>query len=268
MPFPTAAQHRLEQLFHWQRFDADRLERILTNNTVYCSRPSDFNDPWDCRPYFNAGQLDDPTEMQKHIDWAVRICRRDGRMSEPDIARMQVQLRDRNIAAELIGRITVETQRAVLNRYRVYCLGPDVGNQLMWAHYADSHRGICLEFNVMNDVICCALEVQYFAEFPMTRPYSGDLAENLLPLLAKSDVWKYEREYRLVAQDAANATAHETLFAVDGFLKLPEGALQAIIVGCEGDYAAVRDVVRKCRSEISLKRATKVDNRYALEITA
>jgi len=45
MPFPNAAQRRLKQLYHWQRFDAGRLEAILRDNAIYCSRPSDFNDP-------------------------------------------------------------------------------------------------------------------------------------------------------------------------------------------------------------------------------
>jgi hypothetical protein len=268
MPFPNAAQRRLKQLYHWQRFDAGRLEAILRDNAIYCSRPSDFNDPWDCRPFFNTELLDDPAEVQKHIDWAVRICRRDGRMSEPDMARMQEQLRDRAVLEQKVRELSTATQGGVLERYRVYCLCPDVTNALMWAHYSDSHRGICLEFNVGNEVICCALEAQYFSEFPMTLQYSDDLAENLLPLLAKSDVWKYENEYRLIAQDTANATPDETLLATNGFLKLPDGALRAIIVGCQGPYDAVRELVRKCNVDIPVLRARKIDNRYALEIVA
>lgn len=268
MPFPNAAQRGLKRLYHWQRFDAGRLEAILRDNAIYCSRPTDFNDPWDCRPFFNTDLLSDPAEMQKHIDWAVRICRRDGKMSEAYIARMQDQLRDRAILEGKVRETTMATQQAVLERYRVYCLCPDVTNALMWAHYADSHRGICLEFNVRNEVICCALEAQYCPEFPMTPQYSDDLAENLLPLLAKSDVWKYENEYRLIAQGAANATAHDTLLATNGFLRLPDGTLRAIIVGCQGPYDAVQDLVRKCKADVSVLRARKLDNRYALEITA
>lgn len=267
MPFPNAAQRGLKRLYHWQRFDAGRLEAILRDNTIYCSKPSDFNDPWDCRPFFSTDILSDAEERQKHVDWAVRVCRNDGRMSGPQIENMRKQLlADRALLEKYVREITVETQRAVLERYRVYCLCPDVTNALMWAHYADSHRGICLEFNVHNEVVCCALEVQYFPEFPMTRQYSDDLAENLLPLLAKSDVWRYEKEYRLVAQDAANATAHETLFAENGFLKLPDSALRAVIVGCQGDYDAVQALVGKCDADIRVLRACKVDNRYAFEI--
>jgi hypothetical protein len=266
MPFSNAAQRRLKNLYHWQRFDAGRLEAILRDNAVYCSKPSDFNDPWDCRPFFNTDLLSDPAEVQKHIDWAELICTRAGKMSEPDIARMKEALRDPALLRKMVRKGAIETQQAVLERYRVYCLCSDVSNALMWAHYADSHRGICLKFSVRNEVICCALEVQYFPEFPMTRQYSDDLAENLLPLLAKSDVWKYESEYRLIAQDAANATPHETLLAVNGFLKLPDGALRAVIVGCQGPYDEVRELVGRCSLAIPVLRARKLDNRYGLEI--
>jgi hypothetical protein len=268
MVFANAAQRHLKRLYHWQRFDADRLEVILKDNTLYCSRPADFNDPWDCRPFFNTEQLSDPAELKKHIDWAVRVCRDAGTMSAADIARMQDQLRDPAVLERMLRQHTLETQQAVLERYRVYCLSPDATNALMWAHYADSHRGICLEFNVLNNVICCALEAQYAPEFPMTRQYSDDLADNLLPLLTKSNVWKYENEYRLIVQDTANATPHDTLHATNGFLKLPDGALRSIIVGCQGPYDAVRDLVRDCNPGIQVLRAHKIDNRYALEIRA
>src|SRR5205807_9098954 len=139
-----------------------------------CSNPKDFNDPWDCRPFFNTDLLADPAERRKHINWAVDLCKRAGLMSARDIDRMKVKLQD---PAELERRVresTTGVQQAVLDRYRVYCLGPDLGNLLMWAHYADRHRGVCLEFNVKNMTICGAQEVQYLPEFPMTRQYSKD----------------------------------------------------------------------------------------------
>lgn len=267
MPFATAATRGLKRLYHWQTFDASRLEVILRNGTIYCSRPSDFNDPWDCQPFFNTDLLDDPIERQKHIDWAAEVCRRNGKMSERDIVNMEEQLQNRGLLEQKVSETTTAMQQEVLERYRVYCMCPDVTNTLMWAHYADKHRGICLEFNIQNEVVCCALEVQYSSEFPMTRQYSDDLAENLLPLLAKSDVWKYENEYRLIAQEAANATAHDTLITNNGQLRLPEGALSAIIVGCQAQYDAVQDVVHRCNTRVPLLRARKTANRYKLSIT-
>jgi len=187
-------------------------------------------------------------------------------MSEADIARMQQKLQDPVLLERMVREHTRATQEAVMDRYRVYCMCPHVQNALMWAHYAAKHRGICLEFNVANDTICGALEVQYHPEFPMTRQYSDDLAENLLPLLAKSDVWSYEKEFRLLTQEASNATPHDTLLTKNGHLKLGDGALRSIIVGCLGPYDAVRDLAARYSPNIQVQRARKVENRYALEI--
>ena len=266
MPFATASERGLDRLYHWQSFQPDRLEPILRDGRIYFSKPADFNDPWDCRPFFNTDLFDDPDEVQKHIDWAVQICRKDGRMSEPDIDKMKEALKDKDILEEKVREITTETQQAVLERYRVYCLCPDVQNQLMWAHYADSHRGVCLEINVRNDVVAGALEVQYFLEFPMTAQYSDDPDENLLPLLAKSDRWAYEGEFRLIAQDANNKTPHDTLLVEGGLVELPKRALRSIIVGCLGDADEVRELVKACGANIPVLAARKIENRYAIEI--
>ncbi len=264
MPFPTAHARRIRRLFHWQRFNAEWFEAQLKNGTIYCSNPKDFNDPWDCRPYFNTDILRDADERQKHIAWAVRVCQRAGKMSETQLAEMQRQLQDPVVLERCVREQILGTQQAVLDRYRVYCLCPDASNIRMWAHYADSHRGICLEFSVQNEIMCGALEVQYHDQFPMTRQYSDDLAANLLPLLAKSMVWQDENEYRLITQEADNATPHETLLTHGGHLKLPEGVLRSVIVGYQGPYDTVRELVAKCQINIQVLHARMVPNRYEL----
>lgn len=142
---PTAYQDGHRTLFHWQAFDEKRLADSLASRTVYCSKPRDFNDPWDCRPFFNTEILRDPEENERHITWAVDICRRRTPMPERDIEKMRTSLRnDLPNATELIRAISDSMAEAIDRQYRVYCLGPDAGNLLMWSHYADRHKGVCL----------------------------------------------------------------------------------------------------------------------------
>lgn len=86
---PTAYQDGHRTLFHWQAFDEKRLAESLGSRTVYCSSPGDFNDPWDCRPFFNAEILSDPEENERHIAWAADIYRRRTTMSEHDIENLK-----------------------------------------------------------------------------------------------------------------------------------------------------------------------------------
>ena len=72
MKTKTAAELHIERLYHYQGFDRpERLARIFTEGTIYFSKPRDFNDPWDCRPFFNKSELDDPEEHERIVRWFV-----------------------------------------------------------------------------------------------------------------------------------------------------------------------------------------------------
>ena len=265
--FQTAAPKHVQFLYHWQRFIPDRLITTLRDRKIWCSPPGVFNDPWDCKPCYNAN-LQDERERERHIKWYGQITRRQcPELPEAEIAKRQQFFRDNpNHFEERTNTMSPQMWSAVSQQYRVYCLGPDVQNTLMWAHYADSHKGICLEFSTRNDVICCALRVEYRREYPLMRLYSDDPDENLIPLLTKSDVWSYEQEYRLVPQERGLATNHETLMTDNNYLELPKGALTSIIVGCQGPFEEVRALVSEHAPELSVRRAVRVPDRYALRI--
>lgn len=258
--------HRV--LYHWQKFDETRLSHTLSTMQIYCSSPSSFNDPWDCKPHFNSDVLADPAENERHVQWAVELCSRNTSMSEADLERMRVTLlTNRAKATELLNQMTASVASAINARYRVYCLCPDVGNLLMWAHYADDHRGICFEFDLRNEVLCGALRCEYLREFPLMKVYESSEEANLLILLAKGDAWAYEQEYRLIAQERTVAVQGADTLVTDGnFLQLPEGALRSVVVGCQADYAGIRRLVERLAPQVRVKRAGRVPNQYRLAI--
>ena len=92
-------------------------------------------------------------------------------------------------SARLINQLSQAMANSIDEQYRVYCLGPDPKNLLMWSHYADSHRGICLEFSLSNKIFCGALKCEYSATYPIMTLYDDSDEALMLSLLAKSDVW-------------------------------------------------------------------------------
>ncbi len=63
----SAGQLGLNSLYHYQDFalkssddHEGRLRDLLTSHCGWCSSPATFNDPWDCRPYFDPAFLNDP----------------------------------------------------------------------------------------------------------------------------------------------------------------------------------------------------------------
>jgi hypothetical protein len=106
------------------------------------------------------------------------------------------------------------------------CLTEDKDNILMWSHYADNHTGICVEYDIkrLQDdpfTLCKHLfPIVYGKKRLIKRDidslirnhqdlkkaiaedycYDGDEELNdILPLfLTKGEVWKYEREWRII----------------------------------------------------------------------
>ena len=77
-----------------------------------------------------------------------------------------------------------------------------IDNMLMWSHYADYHRGICVEYSQniahllakYNNLLCFQKVV--YGEYP-TIPDNPSGYE-LEPILHKASCWEYENEYRCV----------------------------------------------------------------------
>lgn len=74
------------------------------------------------------------------------------------------------------------------------CCSKSWSNPVLWSHYADDHKGICLEFDVLDEGMC--REVKYITDrIPFDGVMSPDVALNIL--YSKFHHWEYEDEVRL-----------------------------------------------------------------------
>ena len=77
-----------------------------------------------------------------------------------------------------------------------FCLAEKNDDILMWSHYADSHQGICIEFDtaVVQSIFCNAKKVNYKNEYmEYQSPHDADSV-----CLIKSNHWGYENEWRII----------------------------------------------------------------------
>jgi hypothetical protein len=83
-------------------------------------------------------------------------------------------------------------KKQVSTRFGLLCFSRDWHNPLLWSHYADKHRGICLGFNIDSQ---CIRDVSYITERPrLPIPPTEEDAKQLL--YSKYYDWKYEEECR------------------------------------------------------------------------
>lgn len=99
------------------------------------------------------------------------------------------------------------------NQYGVICFSESWSNPVMWSHYADKHRGICLEFIVPDALL---LSITYNpnrlpSDLIDAMDLDGSQQEKAMReiLTTKFEHWKYERERRIfVRLDQRDSNGH------------------------------------------------------------
>ena len=105
-----------------------------------------------------------------------------------------------------MGRQMTEKMNSL---FLIGCLATDPKNRLMWSHYADSHRGFCIEydFNSLKDEVL-PFPIIYSENRPLV-PWKAAIdhtqesmeaatADLTLGLLTKDKSWEYENEWRVL----------------------------------------------------------------------
>ena len=108
----------------------------------------------------------------------------------------------RRVALEA-ARSGVDQARRMNSQLGVACFSENRDDMLLWAHYADGHRGFCLEFDTSAQPFRKAKKVVYSTEYPSFNYF--DLAirkkfDAASMLATKSKHWEYEQEWRIVNQ--------------------------------------------------------------------
>lgn len=98
----------------------------------------------------------------------------------------------------------------------------------MWAHYADSHKGFCIEYDIPKLItyyqhpFSSVIEVKYSNNVPKIKP-SLLSKKDILNVLQningrKSKAWEYEQEVRVIYDSAER-------------IEIPSSAIKSIILG-------------------------------------
>ena len=163
--------------------------QILSRSDLYFSSPDEFNDPFECQVQVFVGDDMAPLEQRNDADLLQRI--RNDMRAKP----------------------------------RIFSMSAINNNSLMWSHYADSHRGICLGFSAETDGEWFGLAepVRYTDELPVVDlTLQGSPAKNFASIaLCKDARWSYEQEWRISSMEPTKVR------------EFPSHLLVEVILGCE-----------------------------------
>jgi len=172
-------------LYKFRAIDKHLIESLVSQS-LYFARPDALNDPFDCR-----------------IDIKAALKRAESSAGGDR----------KNLLLSFLGNPRFfENWQSTFDNLGVCCFSRDNRDTLLWSHYADAHRGVCLKYEFrVSDFLAGKFHdttrgnVEYLSEplaewledapMDMTKFVEG-LAHRCLK--TKSLAWKYEQESRII----------------------------------------------------------------------
>ena len=258
----------MEKLYRYRAI-TERSVLGIEANEFYFASPSDFIDPFDCKNLITFNGASDS-------DWRIFLTNflvhKEPNLTEQSRkeAVEKVIRSGEHRSREKLTELGVIWGQILANQSRklgIVCLSEQPDDILMWAHYGNSHRGFCLEFDaeVLRKYCYCS-RVRYLKHYPtfseFVRADPEECARTFV--LTKSNHWEYEKEVRLVIN-----TETEDGRELGRVVKYPQDSLTGIIFGCsisDEDKQIVTEAVIKNGANVTLYQCVKSASSYSVKI--
>ena len=167
---------------------------LLREHSIWFAASTQFNDPWD------AGGAVSILRTNATIEESI-LKLLFGEEQFAKIAPLPDQERYKHVEDQV---------REVFSILRFACFTKRIDSNPMWAHYADSHRGVCLEFRFMRPLpegtgAAYRMDPNFVGHYPVR--YSDDftrvadinnIGSAVEILHTKHPDWAYEQEVRFI----------------------------------------------------------------------
>jgi hypothetical protein len=204
------------KLYKYRSFGVNSL-RLLSKAEIYYANPLSFNDPLDCDPTVQVDTDRASIErlcfrmltvvhgrekaLEKMGDHRYMSTEYGDYKTDPKVEKYYM----RRLGSEIKQLVDTEmASRGVLS------LAERWDCPLMWSHYADEHRGLCIEYDMNGH--CCShikpvdyrrprsIKITELMQWKLHK--SADAEQNVLDtyFFAKSPQWRHEKEWRDIQQ--------------------------------------------------------------------
>lgn len=150
--------------------------RLIMKHGLLLQSPDSYNDPFDCLAGVNVWSAE--------FRFAPNAATINAALSELKSLPIQYQLPTYDIHHDMRMSYSLATT----------CFSEQPDEHLLWSHYGDNHKGICLAFEVadlVNELHPCA----YQSAMPRAAAWR---TANMALALIKGTAWSYEKEWRVV----------------------------------------------------------------------
>lgn len=173
--------HIPDKLYKYGNFESQYWEDTIYKAQIYLAPAKSFNDPFDCRANFDYKKAISKGKFRDEL--IIRF-------GENDVE---------NLAEEMIEKVIEGMREDVF----VSCFSEVWNSILMWAHYARSYSGFCIEYDmkqvrehILYNLYPTLYEKEYIDITDNLINYNKNTG--LICTLAKALEWGYEKEWRIV----------------------------------------------------------------------
>lgn len=246
------------------RFEPMLPERIQTirDSKLWLSMAKQFNDPFDSHPV-----ISEPYYLPESFKKVLQI-QKDAHKSSMAWSLLKPPanpcIDDNGLLKPRNWLLSVEEN---LRSVAICCFCENWNNHQLWSYYAQSHKGICLEYEVNLGTLLengsknIFQPINYASHYPNVE--FADLLESRDPLdkissllLTKNLSWSHENEWRLIMFEEKGGKT----------IGMPEGIeLKSILAGCEMPQEDYNTLQLICRDiDIECEQLTKDRRRSRL----
>ena len=224
------------------------VKNLLKNGCLWFANPHEFNDPFDCQILPNTNNSE--AELQELFEkYAGSVISRDKINELASIVHKDPN-KWKNCIEEIFNRL--------VNSAGICCFTTNEKDLLMWSHYSDSHKGVCLKFDTFKDpeFFVNPLPIKYANEYPEYSHLTNSQQLVQSTVLSKSLDWKYEDEVRVI-----KINEH-------GLKPFAKKALIEIIFGCKSSQQDIAEIIELATTndfKITFKRAERKNREFSLK---
>ena len=169
-------------VYKYISWEKDYHRKIVLENKIFYSSVRNFNDPFDATIPL---RYDKGTDEQI-FDLFVKIIRRnDPKLTDDEVKRIaRNELRNDDVRNDKRIQNTIDNQREIIaTKYGIFSTSRKYNSVLMWSHYSNLHKGVCVRLNCeklnkyfekecpQNDLIIVWYDTEYRKDYPVLNPF-------------------------------------------------------------------------------------------------
>lgn len=227
---------------------------LLKKSSIVFSNPLIFNDPYDCYDeIITHEKIPESFREDFVMKHFPNLNRKERRIMLKTANKVLTDTAIRKSSEDLIKQDKI--QRAVT------CFSKASDNLLMWSHYANSHNGLCIGFDLLKfyshakkwNYERLLIPVQYSYKIEFVDFYEAPRDAFLTWLRNKSNHWKYEKEIRMIISPVIFDDSYKIALPID------ISSLVKVFIGCNVDPEKELNVINICKEKYPKVKVYKME---------